>query len=301
MSFRNYTIKNKFFNVLLYALPFCGLGGLLSSCEKDITVDLPQPEDQYVVEGYIEPGQIPYVLISKTAAFFSAYDSASLLNSLVKDAVVTISNGDTTYTLSSPLTQGFFYFEPTFTLVGEVGKTYSLKIVTPDGTVLTSETTLLPPIPLDSTWFKIQEGYDSLGYVWAHLKDPDTLGNCYRWFAKRLGKDEQYIAPLGSEFEDRFINGKSFDFAYNRGEEPNSISADDTNAEEGFFKAGDTVVVKWCVITRDSYDFWRLSETQASNTGNPFGSITPVKSNINGGIGIWEGISPSYDTVVAKK
>ena len=133
------------------------------------------------------------------------------------------------------------------------------------------------------------------------MHDPDAIGNCYRWFAKRLGKDDQFIAPYGSEFEDKFINGKSFDFAYNRGAEPNSTSADDTNAEEGFFKDKDTVVVKFCVITRESFDFWRLSETQAGNNGNPFGSITPVPSNIVGGIGIWEGISPSYDTVICKK
>ncbi len=273
----------------------------ISSCEKDISVDLPQPENQYVVEGYIEPGQIPYVLISKSAAYFAAYDSASLLKSMVKDAVVTINNGDTTYTLTSPLVDGYFYFEPTFNLVGEVGKTYTLRIITPDGTELTSTTTIPTPIALDSTWFKIQEGFDSLGYVWARMTDPDTLGNCYRWFAKRLSKDEQYIAPLGSTFEDKFINGKSFDFAYNRGEVPNSTAEDDENEEEGFFKDGDTVVVKFCAVTKESYDFWRLSETQASNNGNPFGSITPIKGNINGGIGIWEAITPSYDTVICKK
>ena len=42
-----------------------------SSCEKDITVDLPTQEQKYVVEGYIENGLPAYVLLSKTADYFA--------------------------------------------------------------------------------------------------------------------------------------------------------------------------------------------------------------------------------------
>src|SRR5678815_3636575 len=66
------------------------------SCEKDVTVDLPVPEQKIVVEGYIENGQKAMVTLTKTAAFFSAVDSASLLSYLVTDAIVTVSDGVTT-------------------------------------------------------------------------------------------------------------------------------------------------------------------------------------------------------------
>jgi len=36
---------------------------MFTACEKDITVDLPESEEQIVVEGYITPGAPPIVLI----------------------------------------------------------------------------------------------------------------------------------------------------------------------------------------------------------------------------------------------
>jgi hypothetical protein len=271
-----------------------------ASCEKDITVDLPQPESQLVVEGYIEAGKNAYVFLSNSEAYFDPFDSASLINSGVKNAKVIINNGTITDTLAQLSSEyGYLYFS--FNIVGEVGKDYSLKVIAEDGREATAQTHIYPPIPLDSVWFEVQPEKDTLGFVWAHLTDPDTLGNMYRWFAKRIGKDTDFIAPLGSAFEDKFINGQSFDFAYNRGQTPNSIAEDDNNDEEGFFKAGDTIAVKFCTVGKDSYDFWRTAEAQYSNNGNPFSATTNIKSNINGGFGIFEGYAASFDTIIAKK
>ncbi len=272
----------------------------LSSCEKDISVDLPQAQQQYVVEGYVETGKAPYILLSKSTPYFAAFDSASLINYVVKGATVIIDDGIVVDTLLEvdPNT-GYLYLSTKLT--GEVGKNYSLKIIIPDGTILTAQTRIQEPLLLDSTWFKVQENKDSLGFVWAHMTEPDTLGNCYRWFAQRLGKDNQFVAPSGSVFDDRFINGKSFDFAYNRGSVPNSQAVDDNNEEEGFFKDGDTVIVKFCTITHDSYDFWRLAESQSSTNGSPFSSPASLPTNVQGGLGIFEGYSPVFYTVIAKK
>nr|HMT28690.1 DUF4249 domain-containing protein [Bacteroidia bacterium] len=214
------------------------------------------------------------------------------------DAIVTVSDGINTDTLVAPLTDlGYLYISPNIT--GEIGKTYFLKVETADGKIATAVTQIFNPVPLDSVWFKVQEGLDTLGWTWARLSDPGSPGNCYRWFAKRLGKDDDFIAPIGSVIEDKFFNGLTFDFAYNRGSVPNSNAEDDNNEEEGYFKIGDTIVVKYATITKESFDFWRSAETQASSNGNPFGSPAPLKSNIEGAIGIWEGFSYTFDTVVA--
>ncbi len=276
-----------------------GLIALMSSCEKDITVDLPQPEKQLVIEGYITPGAPAYVFISSTDAFFAPVDAATLISATIKDAIVTITDGIIVDTLLAPLPGlGYLYVSPHLT--GEIGKTYFLKVVTQDGKVATSVTHIESPVPLDSVWFEVQQGLDTLGWAWARVTDPVVPGNSYRWFAKRLGKDDDFIAPLGSVIEDKFFNGLSFNFAYNRGQVPNSNAEDDNNEEAGFFKIGDTIVVKFASITKESFDFWRAAETQASSNGNPFGSPAPLKSNINGGIGIWEGFSFTLDTIVAQ-
>lgn len=271
----------------------------MSSCEQDITVDLPEGEQKIVVEGHVEPGKPVYVFLSKTAPYFASVDSDALLEYVIRNAKVTVSNGATTDTLMQLVSEGYFYISPN--MIGEVGKHYSLKVVTEDGKTVTAETEIHPAIPLDSIWFKVQPNKDSLGYVWGHLTDPDTLGNCYRWFAKRLHKDSDFVAPQNSTFNDRFINGKSFDFAYDRGSVPNSNAEDDENDERGFFKAGDTIIVKFCTITQESYQFWNSAENQIMNNSNPFGSTAPVLSYVNGGIGVWEGMASFVDTVIATK
>jgi hypothetical protein len=271
------------------------------SCERDITVDLPEAEQKIVVEGYIEPGEKAVVMLTRSASFFAPVDSASLVSYLVLNALVTVSDGITTDTLTATIDTNYYVplVYKSQTLVGQVGRTYSLTVVA-DGKTLTSVTTLPQPVPLDSVWFKIQEGRDSLGFAWAHLTDPDTLGNCYRWFAKRLHKDKRFLPPPGSVFEDKFINAKSFDFAYNRGSEPNSETEEDTEGERGYFKRGDTIAVKFCAIDRTHFEFWRIEIIQEQNNGNPFASPAPIPTNINGGLGIWGGYTSTYDTIIAE-
>ncbi len=291
---RTHRKYNVFFVLLL-----AGLMTGLSSCEKDITVDLPDPEIQLVIEGYINPGGPAYVFISNTAAFFDPVDSQSLLAATEKNALVTVSDGVITDTLIPPVPGiGYFYISPFIT--GEVGKTYTLSVRTQSGKTATAITSISPPVTLDSIWFERQSVDDTLGWTWARLTDSPLPGNSYRWFAKRLGKDDDFIAPIGSVLEDKFFNGLSFVFAYNRGMKANSTADDDNNEEEGFFKVGDTIVVKFASITKESFEFWRAAETQASSNGNPFGSPAPIKSNITGGIGIWEGFSYTLDTTVAQ-
>ena len=276
----------------------------LASCEKDITVDLPVPESKLVVDGYVEPGLPVYVLLTRNSPYFAPITPNSLVNSFEKGATVTVSDGDSTVqlieldTIVNNVRVGGLYIA--LNMVGVLNKTYSLTVISSKGETVTASTTLLTPIPLDSLWFKHREDNDTLGFVWAHLSDPADLGNCYRWFAKRMGKDKSFIAPLGSVFEDRFINGQSFDFAYNRGSIQNSTAPDDTGEQAGFFKTGDTVIVKFCAIDRGVYNFWRDAENQIGNQGSPFASPSNVRSNTVGGLGCFAGYSSVYDTVIAK-
>ena len=103
---------------------------LFISCEKDITVNLPKQKQQYVVEGYIENGLPAYVMLSKTADYFSPVDSTALQQYMVKNATIVISDGDITDTLLQvDPSIGYFYFSPK--IIGQTGKNYSLRIITP--------------------------------------------------------------------------------------------------------------------------------------------------------------------------
>ncbi len=289
--------KRIFFAYCLLLIAF----SFLSSCEKDITVVLPRPEPTVVVEGKIEQGQYPYVVVSRSQAYFDPVDSSVIANTIIFNAVVIVSDGTTSDTMKLTIDNEFFppIIYRAENMVGEVGKTYHLTVYA-EGKTLTASTTIPTPVSLDSIWFKTQPPSTELGFIWAHLSDPVGLGNNYRWFTKRFGKDVRFVAPIGSTFEDRFVDGKSFDFAYNRGAEFNSSAEDDNNEERGYFKVGDTVVVKFCAIDRAGFEFYRSLEIEVSNNGNPFAAPTSIPSNINGGLGFWGGYGAVYDTVIAQ-
>ena len=289
------------------ALAFLAAATVFSGCEKTVTVELPNVDDKIVVEGYIETGQPPYVILSRSLDFFGTVNLNSIVQNTIQGATVTVSDGFITDTLQQIPGFGVYVSQQ---LTGTPGRTYYLT-VRADGEILTAKTLLPNPVELDSVWWKVDGQRDSLGFAWAHLSDPDTLGNYYRWFARRINrytygelagqqKDSIFIAPLGSVFEDKFINGRSFDFNAARGRLRNSDKEDDLNEESFFFKRGDTIVVKFTSIDRAHFEFWRSEETQVSNNGNPFGSITPITSNINGGLGIWGAYSTTFDTIYAQ-
>ena len=305
---------------------------LLTGCEKEITVDLPITDPKVVVEGTIETGEAPFVLLTSTQSYFAPTSISGLAEMFISDATVTVNDGTTTHVLDRICSAGLSEEELELaaeltgididllrqanicawtkldgTLIGEEGRTYRLEVQT-NGKTLTSVTTLPNAIALDSLWFKLAEqdpGDDSLGFLWALMTDPDTVGNNYRWLAKRINlnedgeqKDETFVAPLLSVFWDRFINGLTFDFAFNRGELPYSEADDDNNAESGYFKRGDTVVVKFASMGIDEYRFYNSFYTNITSQGDMFSSPANVMSNINGGLGIWAGWGTRLDTVV---
>jgi hypothetical protein len=269
---------------------------LFYACEKNITVDLPASKPEVVLEGYVEPGFAPYVYLAYSTGYFDPVDSAALAKNLIKNALVIISDGFTTDTMYE-LIPGYGYFYAATQMTGTIGRTYTLTVTTQKGEKLSAKTILHPPVPLDSIYYKTIENNDTLGFVWGRLTDPDTVGNYYRWLAKRITKDDTYYAPFGSAFEDKFINGTSLDFSFNRGVPPNSDSDEE---DSDLYKKGDTVIVKFCAIDKTSYSFWREAETQSGNNGNPFGSVSPINSGVTGGLGIFCAYSPSYDTLICK-
>ena len=278
---------------------------LLQSCEKEITIDLPEAEKKVVVEGVIEQDRHPYVLLTRSSPYFATIEDFTN-NLFVTDATVIVSDGIITDTLQGGLNFEIYKPNPVFAyssdlITGEVGKIYYLTVIA-DGKTLTATTTIPTPIPLDSLWFKEDLGAtdDSLGFIWAHLTDPDTMGNSYRWFSQIFGKQQRLLPADGSVFNDKFINGQSFDFAYDPSDDPLDPEEPD-ELPLFYFGVGDTVVVKFCTIDRKTYNFLNSLENIRFANGNPFASPASVFTNIEGGgLGGWCGYGASYDTVVMK-
>lgn len=318
---------------------FFFIASILLSCEKEITVDLPTAEPKIVVEGFIFQDQPPFLMLTWSQGYFDPTNLETLQNMFVHDANVTIQVDNQSYSLVEVCTSDLSEEElelasvalgipaedlvslnlcvyTTLLIEGEEGKVYSLDITHGDHHVM-GQTKLPELVYLDTLYFDIVSSLpdDSLGFIYGNISDPDTIGNAYRWFAKRINhypgwvedeelrgeqKDFGYIAPIGSVFDDEFFNGLTFEFAYYRGTSPNSDKFDDLNGERGYFKRGDTIAVRGCTIDRNAYKFIYSFESQVSNQGSPFAVPFNLESNVEGGLGAFIGYGAIYDTVICQ-
>lgn len=286
----------RFSTIMTVLILFLGL--ITVSCRKEIKIKLPEYKTKLVVEASIETGQPAQVLLSTSAPYFGNVDLSDPTQFFVKGAFVTVSDGMQTDTLTE-LMPGTGYVYIGTKVFGQVGKSYALTIRVDDKTY-TGSTSILNPVPLDSLFFKWEQ--DTLGYCWAHLTEPAGQGNYYRWFAKRYPTDQFFAAPFSSAFDDKFVDGKSFDFGYERPAQPNQQTANAEDDERGWYKVGDTIVVKFCAIGQNEYEFWRSYYSNKSSNGNPFAAPSNIKSTIVGSdvLGSFCGYGTSFDTLVVK-
>lgn len=308
------------------------IAAVLISCEKEVQVDLPETDPKLVVEGTIENGKPPIVILTRTQSYFAPTDLNSIASIFVKDATITVSDGITTVTLGEIGSDGLteeqilfaaeatgidpallanadiaVYSDTAFTFLGEIGKTYSLNV---QGAGMTcSSVTHIPNIVAwDSTWWRLAEQSaddDSSGYIWGRLTDPDTMGNGYRHYARRIystdpdfEEDSRFISPLGTTFNDKYLNGLTVDLFAVRGRDPYRDNSDDETA--GYFLRGDSVVMKLVSMGLDEVDFYMTYDNNVASQGDMFSTPANARSNINGGLGIWAGWAAYYDTLVCQ-
>ncbi len=284
----------------LKVLVFVVISIFLAACEKVVDIEIPNSEAQLVVEGRIESGVPPIVLLSKTVNYYAATDLETYQNSFVKGAKVIVSDGISTVQLTELNINGYTVYSTANTAIfGQEGKSYSLEIQA-EGKTLTANTDIPQPIKMNRYWYKDQPGFSNYGYLWFNQTDPVETGNAYRMFTQRLGKDDRFLPCDGSVWDDQLINGLTFDAFVFRGQEPNSNDPEDVAETSEYYQQGDTIIIKFCTIDLPHFDFWETFETAAFNNGNPFAAPTTIRSNIQGGgIGVWGGYGVSYDTLIA--
>jgi hypothetical protein len=283
---------------MLISLGFSATVWLMSSCEQDIAVDLPPYEPKLVVEGWIEQGKYPTVILTESAAYFDPVDSAAMRRSVITTAKVSVSNGEQEEILTLKKKDAFFpsYIYVGNQLKGEVGKSYFLKIES-RGKTYTAETSIPEVASLDSLWFEKLPASDTLGQVWARFSDPGEESNHYRIFTQRVGKDKGFIPVYLSALSDEIFNGETVDFTLLRGAESLSQITDDL-----YFNVGDTVMVKFCTLDAIHFQYWNSLERELYASKNPLAaSGNKVLSNIQGeALGVWGGYGASFFRIITK-
>ena len=265
------------------------------SCNDELDLDIREPDALIVVDGWIEDGTQAKVFLTTNAPYFTTIDSSSLRDLVLSRAKVTLSDGDNSEVLI--LRKDVRYFPPVYyagnTIIGETGKTYTLTAEFGRKSIL-SETTIPKSVMIDTAFFELEQGEDSIGFMNVSFTDPGEEKNYYRIFTRVLGEELKFISSFLMAINDQYFNGDQISFTLIRAPE-SFLSTEGSDS----FVLGDTVLVKLCAMDKSSFEFWSSYQEEVINATNPFAaSLKDVKTNIQGdGLGIWGGYGVSIDTV----
>lgn len=263
---------------------------LITACQE---VEFPVYPPQIVVEGWIENGASPVVMLTTNVSVSNDRQSIdSLGQHIIRWAKVSVSDGDEEVILTGKVDKNHFppYIYTSYKIKGEIGKKYELKVEY-SGRTVTASTTVPPPVSLE--YVEPVHKSDSLYYLRAGFRDDPGRKDYYKFFIKVRGRDTYYKSSFLGLIDDAVLaEGDVTDVNVMGGY---GLPQENTGL---YFCEGDTVDVRISTMDHASYCFWSDFDEITSLSTNPFFPSTgKVRSNIKGGLGYWAGYGSTYHTV----
>lgn len=260
----------------------CVMLTAILSCDKVIDVDLPKYEPELVVEMYIEQGEPLRCLLTESLPY-----TDTAINKPVNDAIIIFSDGtsnDTlTYSINQSMVTGrmFNYYHPRI-ISADSNKVYSLTVIGRDKKITTSTKFSERITNLDSVIVRESTSDEDSFSVGLAFTDPADKENYYRIL---IGKELSNFESDASDFRisDLSFNGKRF-----------SYYSDPDYAQN------DTVTIKIYSLTKEHYEYLESSGNARRSNFNPFSQPGRIKSNIDGGLGIFTSIVYHERTIIIK-
>ena len=271
----------KIVSYLLSLLAFC----IMACDDGDITIDTPQ---SLVVEGWIENGEFPVVIVTKTLPVTTEYQNMNDLSDyLARWAKVTVSDGEKSVVLTGMYDESYYppYVYTTSYLRGEAGKTYTLTVEYEDKT-LTSSTTIPATLPVvDHYQIEKCQGTEDLYQIKACFHDNPQEKDYYLFFTKIGMESNHYLASYLGAVNDDMI-GDYVEYPVYRGQRY------DNTEYTPYFEAGEVVSVKLAKVDQSTFLFWdQYTKSQSLNSNMFLSTSTSLPNNIKGGMGYWSGFA----------
>ena len=258
---------------------------LITACDKEI--ELSQKDDQITVEGWIDEGGHPIVMLSQAVHVdHTARSLSDLSDYIVKWAKVTVSDGEHSEILTGKYNSRYYppYIYTTGNMTGKAGKTYSLTVEYQNHT-LTAHTTIPPHVDIDTAFAVPSTDTSSFG-IKIRFSDNPSTHDYYKTFSNCDSTSNMYLSTIMQTIDDSNSNGTIENTIY-RGRFL------DSDYKPGFTR-GEVVMVKLCHIDSVSYAIWKDYENSLSFSRNALLRYnTNISSNIIGGLGYWCGYGSS--------
>jgi len=228
---------------------------LFSACEEVVNIELAQAEPRDVVDAYIMENSPCVILLTQSKGF---YDENSYKR--VSGAIIELSNdkGESEILAESSRETGLYLSS----IVGEVGHTYKLKIISGEN-IYEAEATIPKVVPIESVYiYRVKIAGDWIFSPCVVFQDPADEENYYYTTLYVNGKSMRSIYLDSDEYR----NGLKIEniLFYDK---------DDNNDEE--LKAGDQLRIEMQTLDKGMYTFYRSLNSVAAGGGtNPLTNIT---------------------------
>ena len=279
-------------------LLFLGIIFLLAfpSCRQDEYI-IKESESKIVVEGWIEEGEVARVLLSLSVPMTEEVDSSSFLKYTIRSAMVIVSDDSDSDTLR--LTSASQYLPPYLYVGGKIrgkqGVAYKLTIRYFSRTV-TAESVIPPSVPIKNVEYIRRNPTDTIGNLAIEFTDPADRQNYYQIATRVVGVDDIFVPCLYGNYNSRNFVSHDVRLQISRG-----ITIFPQVNFAAYFDDGDHIFVRLRTMPEEGFDFWNIWQNEIVNVQNAvFPANISLKSNINGGIGIWCGYGQHTVGIVAR-
>lgn len=250
--------------------------------------------EELVVEGWIESGHAPVVLVSSTLPVSSTPQPVSnITEHILRYAEVYIEHQGVREYLTARLTDRFeiknYFTSPT--LRGVPGETYRLHVKWLDYEA-SAECTIPEPPVIDSVYTEKALNDTSFIAKMVFRNNPEE-GRYYQTFRRIGSADKAYDAVnfttldgslLGEEITETFMKPMV------------TIKSKDT-----YLHPGDTLSLKLATIEYPMYEFWCSFANYANSAGTVFSAPTNVKGNVTGATGYWAGYGIDIKEIIVEE
>lgn len=277
---------------IIYAL--C-LSLLLVACQEDFY----DSHEEIVVEGWIESGEVPVVLLTKTFVVELGRKNVDGETSIVLPwGKVTVSDGTDSVVLTGDYDERYFppYVYSTSRMRGVPGRTYHLTVEYGDR-VVTAKTTIPMPDSLEALTVTSCADVDSMYQITAYYDDNLDTKDYYLFLTRIFNRETRYYPSFLGLQDDAHLDHHNQQVV-----QPgfHFLTSPD-NKYRPYFHESDSVQIKFAKIDETTYHIHKAYSEMVSLSSNPiFSSDLSMPTNIEGGLGFWCGYAVTkYNVVIA--
>ena len=255
---------------------------LFAGCQEEFQ----KSREEIVVEGWIESGGSPVVLLTKSFVVELAKDVDEETSIVLPWGKVTVSDGTESVILTGDYDDRYFppYIYSSSKMKGVPGRTYYLTVEY-GNRILTAQTTIPEADSLEAITVSTCDDADGMYQITAYYDD-NPVTKDYYLFLTRIYNDETryYPAFLGLQ-EDGHLGLHNRQVVH-----PGIHTLTDSVKYHPYYHADDSIQIKFAKIDETTYHIHKAYNEMVSLSSNPiFSSDLSMPTNIQGGLGFWCG------------